>query len=176
MYYVKQENTEEKTEEILRKDTYLAQCLKEDGIAIEKNTPPFSSATGLAFVDIFLEILVDFDSPVNFYIVLTSFVLVPLHSPLFSSCLFYRIFSKKKRVVMTTKYEICTLFWHYNWNFLWYVLSVLPKLVFSFRRPNLNFNRNFCNGKKWLEKEITTKRVENYLSFSDLDLISKWLD
>lgn len=33
--YVKQENTEEKTEEILRKDTYLAQCLKEDGIAIE---------------------------------------------------------------------------------------------------------------------------------------------
>jgi len=33
--YVKQESTEEKTEEILRKDRYLEQCLKEDGIEIE---------------------------------------------------------------------------------------------------------------------------------------------
>lgn len=33
--YVKQESTEEKTEEILRQDAYLKQCLKEDEIAIE---------------------------------------------------------------------------------------------------------------------------------------------
>lgn len=33
--YVKQESTEEKTEEILRQDEYLKQCLKEDEIAIE---------------------------------------------------------------------------------------------------------------------------------------------
>jgi len=34
--YDKQESTEEKTEEIIRKDTYLLSCLKEDNISVEE--------------------------------------------------------------------------------------------------------------------------------------------